>query len=211
MIAMAVHATTAKQSDQVQLLALIQNGLRGVKDSRDLRQRPIGDCVGDARDILVDDAPGAQIEMAYFELPICPGHQADMHPRRMYNRAFASLAPAIKVRRARLRDRVAIFSFAYPPAVQYDQHHWFSSHQLHPLHHVLAIGTLITQICCAQNKRFANGSVASGGCQHGEGARRNWRRCVNQPYGVVRFVVCPAELGGQFAQQLYGKVVVQAE
>ena len=75
----------------------------------------------DARVVLINDAAGADVEMADFRIAHLRGGQAHPLLGSVYGRVRAGFPEEIPVRFARLADRVVGALLAIAEAVEYDQ------------------------------------------------------------------------------------------
>ena len=82
MIDVAVHAAIADQAEEVQAAARFRRAREGLFEHFVGRQFAVGDRLGDARQILIDDASGAQVQVADFRVAHLAVWQAHVRAAR---------------------------------------------------------------------------------------------------------------------------------
>ena len=80
MLEVAVHATVRDEPHQVEAPAALLQRREGLLDGGVARELTALDGVGDARHVLLDDAPGADRHVPTSELPIWPGGRPTASP-----------------------------------------------------------------------------------------------------------------------------------
>ena len=99
MLLMRVYAAIAHEPEQVQA-RIFRRGKR-LDQHRVLREFAIGDRLVDAREILIDDAPRAEIEVADFAVAHLPIGQSHIHAARRQARLRILRVKLIMERRAK--------------------------------------------------------------------------------------------------------------
>ena len=84
----------------------------------------------DAADVLIDDAAGAEVEMADLGIAHLAAGQPDLGAAGLQQRLRARRHEPVVDRRRGLGDGVVLGFRAVAPAVQYAQHHWPGLHGL---------------------------------------------------------------------------------
>ena len=79
MILMAVHAAVGNQAEEMQALALLAAWAKAFFSTLFLRQRVFLDGLVDAGQVLVNDAAGAEVEVADLAVAHLAVGQADIH------------------------------------------------------------------------------------------------------------------------------------
>ncbi len=120
-----VHAAVAHKPDQVQLMAAA--ALHRFEQQRLAEEFAARDQLIDARDVHLDDAPGADIQMAHFAIAHLPFGQADVRAGGVNQRVGKILQQPVVVGLAGEGDGVAFCFGAIAPAVEDGQHDWFGS------------------------------------------------------------------------------------
>jgi hypothetical protein len=77
-IDMAVHAAVADESQEMQPPPRLPGTGEGVPHDGIVIQRALGECLGNAGQILINDASGAEIEVAHFRIAHLALGQADI-------------------------------------------------------------------------------------------------------------------------------------
>ena len=117
-----VHAAVRQQSDEMQRAAAAGAAIHRCRERRVVKKASVADAAIDAGEILVHDAPRAQIHVAHFGI----AHLALRQPHgcaARHERGVRVLVDQLRVRRgARLRDRVVVGRCAESPTVEYDEH-----------------------------------------------------------------------------------------
>ena len=115
-----VHAALRHQAEQVQppagaarLADLLQHGV--------VEERPVGDRVLDAGEVLTHHGPRAQVEVAHLGVAHLPVRQAHGAAAGGELRVPVAGPELVEVRRARLLHRVARTGGREAPAVQHDE------------------------------------------------------------------------------------------
>ena len=125
MLHVRVHAAVAQEAQQVQVARAAP--LHGLDEQRLLEKFAVGDHHVDARDVHVDDAPGAHVHVAHFAVAHLPFGQADGGPGRLDQRVGKILQQAVVIRFAREGNGVALGFGAIAPAVEHGQYNRFRS------------------------------------------------------------------------------------
>src|SRR3546814_6125770 len=93
-----------------------------------LLDRSVGDGVVDARQVLEDDAAGAEVHVTDLGIAHLPLRQADMLLRRIHQTGRPAPAQAVEHRRVRERHRVVVAGVTLAPAVHDAQQHRSEEH-----------------------------------------------------------------------------------
>ena len=104
----AVHAAIRDEAEQVQLAAAFLRVRDGVLQRRVLLELAVADRLVDARDLLVDDAARADVEVPDFGVAHQPARQADVFAARLQRGPRPLLLEAPPKARLRQFDRVAL-------------------------------------------------------------------------------------------------------
>jgi hypothetical protein len=96
---------------------------------RIVKKRAVLDCRIDAREILIDDPPGADIHVSNFGIAHLTVRQTHELALGVDQRMRAIVKQTSPVRQIRLRDRVVglIAAFTMTPAIENQQQHGFGS------------------------------------------------------------------------------------
>ena len=86
---MAVHAAGAEQAENVQGAVRALDRRAGAEQRGVGQEAAIGDRGVDARQVLIDDAPGADVHVADFRIAHLAVRQADVQPVRFDQRVRA--------------------------------------------------------------------------------------------------------------------------
>jgi len=116
-----VHAAVGEQAEHMQRAAVGHGQVHGFRELRIARELAVGNGLGDARQVLVDDAAGAEIGVPDFGIAHLPHGQADVHARARDQRVRALGPQALEVRRAGVGDGVVAGLFGMAPAVEDDE------------------------------------------------------------------------------------------
>ena len=125
MLDVRMHAAVAHQPDQMQLASAA--ALHRVEQQRLAEEFAAGDQLVDARDVHLDDAAGADIQVAHFAIAHLPFGQADVRAGGVNQRVGKILQQAVVIGFAGEGDGVALGFGAIAPAVEDGQHDWFGS------------------------------------------------------------------------------------
>jgi hypothetical protein len=112
-----VHAAVGDQADEVHAL----EALEGRAQDRVLGERPVGDGLVDPGEVLLDDRPGAEVEVADLAVAHLALRQPDRRPARGQLRVREALEQPVEDRRAGEVDGVAGPGRGDPPAVEDDE------------------------------------------------------------------------------------------
>jgi hypothetical protein len=85
------------------------------------REGPIGDGPADQLDILVDDATGAEVQMAYIRVPHLAGHQPYALAGSRQPTGWIIPHQFIDIGSLSLGHRIALTRIADPPTIENDQ------------------------------------------------------------------------------------------
>ena len=114
---MAMHATGRQQSENVQRASACGHCTYCCGQCGVTVEAAIGDRTSPGQ-VLVDDAPGAQVHVADLGIAHLAGRQTDRQPIGADQRQRPLQADASPVRTARLRNRVVRRSRRHVPAVE---------------------------------------------------------------------------------------------
>ncbi len=118
---MAVHASRRMKSDEMEGPAALQGpGQRVAEDGIPL-QGSVLDGAVDLREVLIDDPPGAEVEMADLGVSHLSRGEPDRFPPRDERRVRAVAHQGIHDGRARHRHGVSVRAWIQAPPVQDDQ------------------------------------------------------------------------------------------
>ena len=162
---------------------------------RHLLDVAVGDCLADARQILHDHAPGADIEMADLGIAHLAAGQADVVARSA-QKAMRSVPPQpVEGRRIGLADGIVGGIVAPTPAVENDQHH-----RPPPLHVAKSFRSDNAERGIADRHGSVNQRALlplPGGERAGEGVRK-----IQKTNSAVRTPSsCPSPLWGEGTQR----------
>src|SRR5438874_708819 len=118
-----MDAAVADEAQQVQ--ATLAPALHQVDEQRLLEELPAHDRRVNACDLLVDDPPRADVQVADFGISHQPVRQAHALARGVDERPGILLQEPRVIRRPRQRDGVGLALRAIPPAVEDDEHYRF--------------------------------------------------------------------------------------
>ena len=103
-----VDAAVGDQADQVQAAArAVRAALAGGAQRLVLEEAAVGDRVVDPRQVLLDDRPGAEVEVADLGVAHLPVRQADVAALGRELRVRIAVPELVEDRGVGLRDRVA--------------------------------------------------------------------------------------------------------
>ena len=128
-----VHAAVGDQPEQVQAAARAAPGaVAGVEQRRVFEEAAVGDRVVDPRQVLLDDRPGAEVEMADLGVAHLPVGQPDVAPLGGEFRVRIRAPETVEDGRLGQRDRVARPRRGEAPAVQDHQCQRWDRHDADP-------------------------------------------------------------------------------
>ena len=118
-----VHAARPDQADEVQR-ARVRLGLVARAEERLIAEEAaISDRLGDAHEILLDDAPGAEVQMTDLTVPDLATWQAHCLSRRFQQRLRCSRPESVPRWHVCHRDRIAFFFGAITPAIEDEENY----------------------------------------------------------------------------------------
>ena len=118
----AVHAARRNEAEEVKCAARLLRAVDGVEQSLVLEERALGDRLRDARELLVDDAPCADVRMPDLGVAHLPVRQADVLARRLQLGVRIFRREAVQDGRLSDGDGVRrVFRVADSPAVHDDE------------------------------------------------------------------------------------------
>ena len=121
MVLVRVHAPGRDQAQQVAGASRAAQGVEEAADGRRLFQRAVRGGPADARQLLHDDAAGADVEVADLRIAHLPVRQADILAGRAQERVRPGRPQPVEPRRMRLQDGVVGGVVTPSPAIQDDQ------------------------------------------------------------------------------------------
>ena len=125
-----VHVARAGEAEQVQRAAARLRGLDRGDQRRVLVERSIGDRLVDAHDVLIDDAPGAEVEVPDLAVAHLPVRQADVVPGGADENVRVPLVEPGERRHARQSYGVAVGFGTLAESVEDDEDD--AGHVAHP-------------------------------------------------------------------------------
>jgi predicted exporter len=125
MLDVRVHAAVAKETEEVQLA--LAAALHRLLEQRNILQLLVGDEQINARHVHVDDAAGADVEMADFAVAHLPFRQADERPGSVDQRVGKIFDQGVISGFASQRDGVASCFRAVAPTVEHGEYDGFRS------------------------------------------------------------------------------------
>ncbi len=129
----AVNAAVGEQAHQVQLAAVFLGLAAGVHKFGHLEEVAVLDGLGDAGQLLIDDAARADVEVAHLGVAHLSLGQAHIHAGGADDGVGIFGLERVDDGRAGLTDGVALAFRALAKAVQYDQCSHFLGHFIYPL------------------------------------------------------------------------------
>ena len=118
---MAVHAAVADQAHQVHALAGFPGRIHGMDQRRFLKERSVLNVLGDAGQLLIDDAARADVEVADLAVAHLAVGQAHVHAAGADLGMRIAGHERIQPGRALLIDRIALMSGIDAEAVHDDK------------------------------------------------------------------------------------------
>ena len=136
LVLMTVNAAIGHQADEMEASAA--GLLEGLDKNRVGGQRAVLDGLVDAREVLIDNASSAEIEVADFRIAHLAGGQADVQAGGAEETFRVLLQHHVMKWRAGQQHGIAVFDCrwfspgVHTPAVANDKHHWFLCHNGQP-------------------------------------------------------------------------------
>jgi hypothetical protein len=112
-----VHAAFGHQPDQMHA----RRGVQRIQDHLVLGQRAVLDRLVDPHEVLLDDRPSAEVEVAYLGVAHLPGRQPDRLAAGGQRRVVVLRPQLVEHRRVGERDRVPRSVRRQPPTVEDDE------------------------------------------------------------------------------------------
>ena len=119
-----VHAAGRQQPHDMDRTASPRRSFQGVLQHPVFEERPVLYRLGDAGELLVNDASRSDIHMACFRVAHLSGGQSHVHAGRIQQGAGTVVPQVVPHRLPGAVDRVIGGSFRIAPAIQDDQNHW---------------------------------------------------------------------------------------
>lgn len=123
-IEVAMHAAVGAEADQMERAAVDQQGVGQRIECGIGGKAAVFHRLANANQLLTDDPPAADGEVAHFRVAHLAVGQAHIAAARLDEGVGVGLPERIHHRGAGGADRIVIAGFAVSPAIENGQHHW---------------------------------------------------------------------------------------